>query len=87
MRVEELLYLCHGRLLTFFSSSVHYGVMALLTLIGGVTFWFNLMSLDREERSLNEIADGEHNAEVAFQKEREEAPAMAPTYGFSSFRV
>ncbi|BGP45379.1 hypothetical protein JCM10450v2_001197 [Rhodotorula kratochvilovae] len=46
----------------------NYGVMAVLAFAGGVAFWWCFSGLDKEERSLNEIAVGEHNAEVAHQK-------------------
>ena len=42
--------------------------MAVLAFAGGVAFWWCFSGLDKEERSLNEIAVGEHNAEVAHQK-------------------
>ncbi|BGP37286.1 hypothetical protein JCM10449v2_001191 [Rhodotorula kratochvilovae] len=51
----------------------NYGVMAVLAFAGGVAFWWCFSGLDKEERSLNEIAVGEHNAEVAHQKKVDNA--------------
>ncbi|GAA5841611.1 hypothetical protein JCM9279_000706 [Rhodotorula babjevae] len=44
---------------------INYAVMAGLAFVGGISFYATFWNLDKEERSLNEIAAGEHNAEVA----------------------
>ncbi|GAA5913679.1 hypothetical protein JCM8208_005899 [Rhodotorula glutinis] len=52
---------------------INYAVMAGLAFLGGVAFYATFYKLDKEERSLNEIAAGEHNAEVAAHRAAEDA--------------
>ncbi|TNY20049.1 PTR2-domain-containing protein [Rhodotorula diobovata] len=51
----------------------NYGVMAGLAFVGGIAFYATFWKLDQEERSLNEIAAGEHNAEVAAHQRAEDS--------------
>ena len=50
---------------------INYAVMAGLAFLGGIAFYATFYKLDQEERSLNEIAAGEHNAEVAAHRAAE----------------
>ncbi|GAA5916437.1 hypothetical protein JCM6882_001562, partial [Rhodosporidiobolus microsporus] len=43
----------------------NYGVMAVLSFVGGIGFWFNFRNLDKAEREINEIGQGAAHAEVA----------------------
>lgn len=47
--------------------------MAGLAFVGGIAFYATFWKLDQEERSLNEIAAGEHNAEVAAHQRAEDS--------------
>ncbi|GAA6038522.1 hypothetical protein JCM8097_004610 [Rhodosporidiobolus ruineniae] len=41
----------------------NYGVMAVLSFVGGVVFWFNFAKLDKEELTINEVREGAAHAE------------------------
>ncbi|GAA5916396.1 hypothetical protein JCM6882_001546, partial [Rhodosporidiobolus microsporus] len=42
----------------------NYGVMAGLSFVGGIGFWFNFRNLDKTEREINEIEQGAAHAET-----------------------
>jgi POT family proton-dependent oligopeptide transporter len=39
----------------------NYGVMAVISFIGGILFWFTFRKLDDEEEVLNNLDDGQFN--------------------------